>query len=164
MTNLISNASLISFYPPILIASTLFIFFLGFIYGYGISFIIEFKKVFSVGFFVVLLSSIIIFSITGAHLVSVQCKAPDGTNLCNGTLGTLGPAAATLMLLLSNLIINLFIGHVGLSIGLVFYMPSAWIIARFFDISSIKKTTSEYDIINSSANEVTFGIKSIINK
>lgn len=157
MTELIAKASLISFYPPILVASTLFIFFLGFMYGYGISFILDFRKTFSVGFFIVLLSSVIILSITGVHLVSVQCIGLDGSDLCKGTLGAIGPAASTLMLLLSNLVINLLTGYFGVFIGTFFYLPSNWFLKRFTKISSFKRSIAEYDIINSTSQEVTFG-------
>ncbi len=157
MSGLIGEATLISFYPFYFLTGTLLIFFIGFIYGYVVSFLFGIKKTLTVGFFVIVVSSIIILLFTGVYVSTSQCGDLSNPTVCKNSLGIITHMASMLMLVLSHLFVNLTIGHLGLILGISFYFPSEWYLKKFTKFSLPKDSVDELDKITSSKYEITIG-------
>lgn len=157
MLTLISQASLISYFPILLLTATFFVFFIGFVYGYSVSFIFGLKKTLTIGFFVVILSTILVLLLSGTIILTAPCTTAGEISNCNDNGYTITHVLANLMMLSSHLFINLVIGHLGVGFGLIFYFPCEWIILKYTKITIPKKAVAEMEAIKQSQQTITTG-------
>lgn len=161
MLDLIGKATFINYFPQPLVVAIIFIFFIGYIYGYSVSYLFGIKKTFTIGFFVVILTAILILISSFGYLFTVRCSFLLDSRLCPEELAIFMRFASILVLLLSHFFINIFIGHFGVILGVISYLPSEWFLKKYTGFSSIKKSVSESENIEALSTQLTMGTKKL---
>lgn len=161
MLDFILKATLVSFFPKVLIIAIVFIFLTGYIYGYSISFLFGIKRTFTIGFFVIMLTSILILISSTGFLFTAPCSFLMNSNVCPEDLPILTRLAFSLFLLLSHFFINFSLGHLGVLLGVISYFPSELFLNRYIKIKTMKKSVSEIENLEVLSTQITMGTRKL---
>ena len=113
--------------------SSTFMFFVSYLYGYGISFIFGTKKTFAISFFIGIITSILILIYESGFILITHCFMTTGNN-CFEPASIMFGLMSWLTIFIANLFINILVGIIGVSVGILLYFPSEYILDRFFGV------------------------------
>jgi hypothetical protein len=161
MFDALGEATLITYYPPSFIMATVFIFFIGYFYGYAVSFIFGIKKTLTVGFFVVILSTILVLFSSVGFILTTPCSALDNSLLCSDYINIINRVSVITIILLSHLLMNIALGHIGVLCGIINFYPSEWFLKKYYKFNSLKKSAEELDQLTANEKQITMGSQSM---
>ena len=154
MDQIPQQASLYTQHLDYLFSNSTFMFFISYLYGYSISFIYGTKKTFTISFFIVIITAILILIFTSSYVFITQCFTTPGIH-CFEPNTILYSFFSWLTILTGNFFINIIIGTAGVGLGVLLYFPSEILMAKYFNVTFHDTTihTENYTPITNAATK-----------
>jgi hypothetical protein len=158
-----TQAGLYTQHLDFLFHSSVFMFFVSYLYGYGISFIFGTKKTFTISFFIVIITAILILMFTSSYVFYTQCFATPDSH-CFALETAIGSFFAWLTILTANFFINIIVGTAAVGIGILLYFPSEIIMEKYFGISFKSEEPQNYDYVPATTTGTKTGVNAFLQQ
>jgi hypothetical protein len=121
--------------------SATFMFFVSYLYGYGISFIFGTRKTFAISFFIVIITAAFLLLFDSSYVLVTQCFMKSHSH-CLAPQTIIYGLVSWLTIFIINFFLNIIIGATAVGVGVMLYFPSEYILARYFNVTFHEEVTT----------------------
>ncbi len=134
------HANIYTQHIDFLFHSATFMFFVSYLYGYGISFIFGTRKTFAISFFIVIITAALLLLFDSSYVLITQCLMKANSH-CFAPQTMIYGLVSWLTIFIVNFFLNIIIGASAVGVGVMLYFPSEYILARYFNVTFHEEIT-----------------------